>query len=65
MLVKNHRLSNSDDCEIKKLFNVYNGLYYITKIISETTIAVRNDETGNEELINRDLVRSFIRETAA
>lgn len=47
VLIKNHRLSNNDDCEIKKLFNVYEGPYYITKIISDTTIAVRNDETGN------------------
>lgn len=54
--MKTHRLSNSEDSEIKKLFNVYEGLYHITKIISETTIADRNHETGTEELVNTDLV---------
>jgi len=62
ILIKNHKLSNSVDSEIKKLFNIYEGPYRINKIISETTIAIWNEETNKEELINKDEIRSYFRE---
>lgn len=63
ILVKNHKLSNSEENEIKKLFNIYEGPYCISKIINNTTVVIQNLDTGNEEVISRDHIRPYIRGT--
>lgn len=52
ILIKTHDQSNALNKEIKKLFNVFNGPFEITKIISNNTLAVKDIITGKEELVN-------------
>jgi len=52
VLIKNHQLSNTNNNEIKKLFNVFEGPYIITKMISGNTLAIRHEQSGKEMLIN-------------
>lgn len=40
VLIKNHHLSNAENNEIKKLFNIFEGPYTIIKVISENTLTV-------------------------
>jgi transposase InsO family protein len=59
ILIRNHKLSNSADHEIKKLFHLYNGPYTITKIISENTLAVTKNGTMEADIINVTNVRPY------
>ncbi|KAL4089095.1 hypothetical protein QTP88_024167 [Uroleucon formosanum] len=59
ILSMNHHLSNAGNNEIKKLFNLYEGPFTITKIISDSTLAIINPRSGKEELINVAEVRPY------
>lgn len=58
VLIKNHSLSNTENKEIKKLFNIFDGPYTITKIISENTIVIRKNK-DKEEIVNTAEVRPY------
>ncbi|KAF0721413.1 Retrotransposable element Tf2 protein type 2 [Aphis craccivora] len=59
VLIKNHHLSNTENNEIKKLFNIFEGPYTITKVISENTLAIRHHTSKKELLINVAEVRPY------
>lgn len=59
ILSKNHHLSNAGNNEIKKLFNLFEGPFTITKVISNSTLAIINPQSGKEELINVAEVRPY------
>ncbi|CAH1723231.1 unnamed protein product [Aphis gossypii] len=59
ILIRNHQLSNAEHGEIKKLFNLFNGPYEITKIISQNTLVIRNPITKKEQLTNIAEVRPY------
>jgi len=59
VLIKNHHLSNAENNEIKKLFNIFEGPYTITKVISENTLAVMHPTSKKELLINVAEVRPY------
>jgi len=61
VLIRNHHLSNAMNCEIKKLFNVFEGPYIITKVISKNTIAIKQKRSEKETLINVAEVRPYFR----
>lgn len=64
VLIKNHQLSNADQKEIKKLFNLFEGPYQIKKLIGDTTLVVVNLENNKEELVNTKEVRPYYRATS-
>lgn len=43
--MKNHKLSNINQKEIKKLFNLFEGSFTITNIIGENTLSIINPTT--------------------
>lgn len=59
ILTKNHHLSNAEAHEIKKLFSLFEGPFVIKKVISDTTLAIFNDKTCKEELVNVAEVRPY------
>lgn len=59
ILIKNHHLSNAGNNEIKKLFNLFEGPFTITKVISSSTVAIINPKSGKKELINVAEVRPY------
>lgn len=61
VLIRNHHLSNSTNNEIKKLFNIFEGPYIITRVVSNNTIAVRQTDSGKVMLINVTEVRPYFK----
>lgn len=59
MLMKNHKLSNADQKEIGKLFNLFEGPFIITKIIGENILAIISPATNKEELLNMTEARLY------
>lgn len=59
ILIRNHKLSNSANGEIKKLFHLYTGPYTVTKIISRNTLAIVKTGTQETDIINTINVRSY------
>lgn len=52
VLIKNHHLSNAQNNEIKKLFNIFEGPYIVSKVISDNTVSITNPTSKKETLIN-------------
>lgn len=59
ILTRNFDISNAHNKEIKKLFHIYKGPFTITKIISENTVVIKQNETNQEDIINVSNIRPY------
>lgn len=59
VLIRNHNLSNANNREIKKLFNLYEGPYKIIKVISNNALMIQDPITGTQQIINVSEVRPY------
>lgn len=65
ILIKNHRISSTENKEIKKLFNLFEGPFRIKKLIGETTLVITGLNDNEEELINVTEARPYHRATGS